>query len=146
MIENSGKIKFYERNDDEEAQMNKDIAARFDTGKLRYDLVPGYPLDELAKVYTFGAQKYDADNYLKGMPWRQVIGPALRHLYKWIRGEKYDDESGIHHLAHAAWNIFTLMVYEKEKLGTDDRNPYLLDMMDSGERDKRIVEKLEEKL
>jgi hypothetical protein len=133
----SGELKDYKRNEEEEEQLRRG-GARFDKGKNRYDLLPSYPVDELVKVYTYGANKYSSENYLRGMDWRKVIGPALRHVYKWSRGEKYDDESGIHHLAHACWNLFTLMVYEKNHIGRDDRNPYLLDMMDEEERNERI--------
>ncbi|MCF8019826.1 MAG: DUF5664 domain-containing protein [Vallitaleaceae bacterium] len=121
-------MKGYIRSEEEEKQIGQKTAARFDENKNRLELIPGYPLEELGKVYTYGCKKYDPDNYLKGMSWRKVIGPALRHLYKWIRGEQYDEESGIHHLSHCCWNLFTLMVYEKEKIGEDDRNPYLMDL------------------
>lgn len=131
-------IKRYMRSEEEENQLGEKTAARFDSGKNRYDLLPPYPLDELAKVYTFGTVKYDADNYLKGMPWRKVIGPALRHLYKWLRGEKNDSESGIHHLAHCIWNLMSLMMYEKYNIGDDDRNPYLLDLLSEEEQKERI--------
>ena len=136
--ESTTKIKEYKRNEEEENQLGKETAARFDQGKLRYDLIPPYPLDELVKVYTFGTVKYSPDNYLKGMPWRRVIGPALRHLYKWLRGEKYDPESGIHHLAHCVWNLFTLMVYEKYEISVDDRNPYLLDLLPEEKQKEKI--------
>lgn len=133
-------MKEYKRSELEEKQMGQKTAGRFDSGKLRYDLIPGYPLEELAKIYTYGAQKYDPDNYLKGMPWRKVIGPLFRHLWKWVQGEIIDEESGHHHLAHVAWNVFTLMIYEKENLGTDDRNPFLMDRLPHQEREERIQE------
>jgi hypothetical protein len=128
----------YQRSNEDEKQMGQTTAARFDSGKIRHDLIPPYPLDELAKVYTYGARKYDPDNYFKGMAWRKVIGPLLRHLWKWIRGEKYDDESGLHHLSHVAWNVFTLMIYEKNNVGIDDRHPYMLDLLDEKESQKRV--------
>ena len=132
------KMKQYNRKAEEEEQLGKDEGARFDHGKNRHDLIPAYPLDELAKVYTYGCIKYDEDNYLKGMKWRKVIGPLLRHLWKWIRGEKIDEESNCHHLAMATWQCFTLMLYERYKIGRDDRNPYLLDMLPDDEQIKRI--------
>ena len=112
-----------------EKQPQQNVADKFDTGKLRYDLIPGYPIEELAKVYTYGVQKYTIDNYLKGMEWRKIIGAIFRHLWQWTRGQVIDEESGCHHLAHVLWNICTLMVYENENIGIDDRNPYLLDKL-----------------
>lgn len=118
----------YNRTKEEEAQLGKETAARFDSGKLRYDLIPPKALNELVLVYTYGCFKYDPDNWWKGMSWRKVIGPMLRHIFKWIRGEKYDSESGLHHLAHAAWNAIALFEYERCNLGTDDRQQYTLDL------------------
>jgi hypothetical protein len=132
-------MKGYNRSEEEQLQIGKEGAARFDTGKVRHDLIPPYPLDELAKVYTYGTEKYDSDNYLKGMKWRKVIGPLLRHLWKWIRGEKIDEESNCHHLSMVVWQCFALMLYEKDSIGIDNRCPYLLDLMEGGERKRRIL-------
>lgn len=56
----------------------------------------------MAKVLTFGAQKYDAEN------WRHVPdlharyrSAAKRHINALKRGEQFDEESGLHHAAHA---------------------------------------------
>jgi len=135
----SGEIKNYERSKDEEDLLGKETAARFSEGKIRHDLIPPYPIDELAKVYTYGTIKYDDDNWRKGMKWKRfVIGPLLRHLWKWIRGEKIDDESNCHHLAMVIWQCCCLMEYERNKTGIDDRNPYDLSLMDETERNRRI--------
>jgi hypothetical protein len=133
-------IKQYVRNEQEEAQMGQRTAGRFSAGKIRHDLIAPFALDELAKVYTYGTQKYDDDNWWKGLKWkRDVFGCIIRHVWKWFRGEKADPESGCHHLAHAAWNCFALMSYERHGLGIDDRIPYELDHMDEDERQRRIV-------
>lgn len=89
----------------------------------RYDLIPPEALDEIARVYGFGAAKYDDLNYLKGFSWRLSIGAGLRHIFAWIRSEDYDPESGLHHLAHAAWHMLTLMTFQWNRLGKDDRLP-----------------------
>jgi len=119
----------YKRTLEEDYQLGKKEGAKFDANKERFDLIPGYPLDELAKVYTYGCIKYNDDNYLKGMKWRKIIGSLFRHLWKWTRGEKIDKESNCHHLSMVVWQCFTLMMYEKYNIGIDDRNPYHLDMM-----------------
>lgn len=132
-------IKEYIRNTEEEKQMGQETAGRFSAGKIRHDLIPPWALTELAKVYTYGTQKYDDDNWWKGLKWkRDVFGCILRHVWKWMRGERFDDESGVHHLAHAAWNCLTLMSYERHNIGVDDRIPYELDLMDKDERIRRI--------
>jgi len=133
-------IKEYVRNTEEESQMGKaDVAGRFSAGKIRHDLIAPWALNEVAKVYTYGCQKYDDDNWWKGLKWKKdVFGCILRHVWKWFRGEKCDEESGVHHLAHAVWNCLTLMSYERHGIGTDDRIPYELDLMDPVERERRI--------
>jgi hypothetical protein len=92
-----------------------------DTSKLRYDLIPPYALEALAHVYTIGAAKYGDGNYLKGMSWNRVIGALMRHLEAWRKGERLDVGDGQLHLASVAWCAFTLMVYEDQHIGTDDR-------------------------
>jgi len=132
-------IKAYNRSIEEEAQMGKETAARFSEGKIRHDLIPPWVLDEVAKVYTYGTIKYDDDNWRKGMGWKKnVIGPLLRHLWKWLRGEKIDEESNCYHLAMVIWQCAALMVYEKYSLGADDRSPYDLDMIGEDEQKRRI--------
>lgn len=130
----------YKRSEEEEKQMGQKTAARFSTGKIRHDLIPPFVLDELAKVYTYGCQKYDPDNWRKGLKWREdVIGPLKRHLEKWIRGEQLDDESNCFHLSMVIWQCAALMIYEKYSVGIDDRHPFDLDLMGSEEQLRRIV-------
>jgi len=133
-------MKNYVRNEEEESQMGQKTAGRFSEGKIRHDLMPPWSLDEIAKVYTYGTIKYDDDNWWKGLRWKKhVFGCIIRHVWKWFRGERFDDESGLHHLAHAAWNCMALMEYERNGIGIDDRVPYVLDLMDEEERNKRIL-------
>jgi hypothetical protein len=133
-------MKEYKRNDEENAQMGQKTAGRFSAGKTRHDLMAPLALDEIARVYTYGTQKYDDDNWWKGLRWKKdVFGCILRHVWKWFRGEKFDKESGLHHLAHAAWNCITLMEYERNQIGIDDRVPYTLDLMEPSERRRRLL-------
>ena len=131
-------IKKYERSEEEEKQLGNKEAGRFDEGKVRHDLVPAWALDKLAEVYTYGAQKYDDNNWLKGMKWSKVQGPLERHYNKWKRGHIKDDESNCYHLAMVAWNAIALMMYQENGLGTDDRCPITLDMLDDKQKKKMI--------
>jgi len=119
---------------------NQTGANKHDKGKTRFDLIPPWPLDQVAQVYTFGVKKYAEHNWLKGMRWSRIIGALFRHIYKWLRGESYDEETGLHHLAHAAWQCFALMEYERNNIGVDDRVPYNLDLLKKEEQEKRIKE------
>jgi len=78
------------------------IGRKFDGGKLEYGLLPPLALEETVKVLTFGAQKYERDNWQKVPDSKRRYFDALqRHVWAWKQGEQVDPESGIHHLAHA---------------------------------------------
>lgn len=87
----------------------------------RYGLIPTWPIAELARVYGYGAQKYDDNNWRKGYRWGLSYDALQRHINAFWAGESIDPESGLHHLAHAMFHLNTLMTYEREGLGTDDR-------------------------
>lgn len=91
-----------------------------DDGKLRMDLVPGYPLMRLAEVYTIGAAKYADDNWRAGISYKRIFAAMLRHAWKWFMGESFDPD-GQHHLSSVAWGAFTLMEYEITRPEFDDR-------------------------
>jgi len=101
--------------------VDKTVGRKDDTGKLRYDLIPPEALEELAKVLTFGATKYDDRNWEKGMNWGRVFGAAMRHMWSWWNGKNVDVETGYSHLSHALTCIAFLITYEKRKAGVDDR-------------------------
>lgn len=75
---------------------------KFDGGKPDYGLLPPFALDEFAKVLTYGAQKYEPDNW-KRVPdaKRRYFAAAQRHIWAWKRNEQNDPETALHHLAHA---------------------------------------------
>lgn len=82
----------------------------------------------LAEVAGYGAQKYEQDepgqttyNYLKGYPWSLNYNSVMRHLMLFWGGENSDKESGLPHLAHAAWQCLAMLSFMNHELGTDDR-------------------------
>lgn len=93
---------------------------RLDAGKNRLDLIPPEWEAALGDVLTQGAEKYDDRNWERGMSWSKMIGCAKRHRLKFEAGERYDLETGCHHLAMAAWNLLALMVYDIRGIGEDD--------------------------
>lgn len=94
-----------------------------DSEKLRYDLIPPSTLHALASVLTFGAKKYDARNWEKGIAWGRVFGALMRHLWAWWAREPYDPETGFSHLWHAQCCLSFLMEYEVTHPELDDRPP-----------------------
>ena len=93
---------------------------RYDKNKVRLDLIPPEWVWGLGEVLTAGAKKYADRNWEKGMKWSRVVGPLLRHLYKWGAGETYDKDTGCHHLAMVAWNALALMSYDLRNIGEKD--------------------------
>ena len=96
-------------------------AVKFDTGKPRMELIPPDAMIEIAKVFTMGADKYEARNWEKGTKWGRANGALLRHLMAWMGGEDKDPESGLWHMAHIAWNAICLLAYQIRGVGVDDR-------------------------
>jgi len=94
---------------------------KFDGEKVRVELIPFYPLIQIAKVMTFGAKKYGDNNWREGLKWSRVLGAILRHLFAWAMGEKFDPESGINHLAHAGCGVMFLLEFDKTHPELDDR-------------------------
>ncbi|MEK0326139.1 MAG: DUF5664 domain-containing protein [Nitrosopumilus sp.] len=92
-----------------------------DVGKLRFDLLPARPLEAVAAIYTYGATKYDDNNWRGGMSWGRVFGATMRHLWAFWRGEDNDSESNLPHLAHAAFGLLTLLEYMETHKELDDR-------------------------
>jgi len=96
-------------------------AKRLDHGKDGgFWLIPTRPLTELAKLYATGAAKYSPRGWEAGMEWSRVVDPMFRHLLKWLRGEKYDQVDGQHHLIAVAWACFALVEYEETHPELDD--------------------------
>lgn len=94
---------------------------RFNGGKPRFDLIEPAALEELSKVFTAGAEKYEVHNWLLGMDWSKMDASLQRHLNAWRSGEDTDPESGSPHMAHVAWNAMALVSYATHGLGRDDR-------------------------
>lgn len=84
--------------------------AKHDAGKARYDLIPPAPLDLIARVLAYGAEKYSDDGWRLVPDWRRrYFSATMRHAWAWYRGEELDPESGLPHLAHAACSLLFLM-------------------------------------
>lgn len=86
--------------------------AKGDAGKLRYSLVPPAPLAEIARVLTFGANKYGANNWRKCDDPSRYIDAMMRHVEAYRQGPYCDSESGLNHMAHAICCAMFLMELE----------------------------------
>lgn len=102
-------------------EANESPGIKHDTGKPDLSLLSYGALAEISKAFMFGEKKYGRYNYLGGMDWMRIAGALLRHTYKWSWGEDKDDESNIHHLAHAGACVIMLLDYTLNKIGNDNR-------------------------
>jgi 5'(3')-deoxyribonucleotidase len=101
--------------------MNKGEGLRFNEGKIRMDLLEPWAIEKLAEVFTVGAKKYAPNNWLKGMAWSKVTASLKRHLLEYEKGVDYDEETGLLHAQHIAWNAMALLSYFKHYPEGDDR-------------------------
>jgi len=94
---------------------------RYNEGKTRYDLLPVFAIDELAKNMTSGAKKYAERNWEKGMNWTTVLASLKRHLAEWEAGNDYDPEDGQLLMAKVMTNAAFITEYYKIAPQYDDR-------------------------
>jgi len=87
--------------------------------KYRTLLFPLNVFKELIKVYEYGANKYEVDDWkthVEKTP-EDFINAFYRHIHSHLEGELRDKESGLPHLAHAITNLCNLLwlALKKEK-------------------------------
>jgi hypothetical protein len=95
---------------------------KFDGGKLQYGLLPPAALQATVEILTFGAEKYEPNNW-KYVPdsKRRYFDAMQRHVWAWKSGEQNDPESGKHHLAHALCCL--MFLYEHDTIySVDDKS------------------------
>lgn len=94
---------------------------KFDGGKPRTDLLPPDALLGTAAVFEYGARKYAAHNWRKGIAISRLTGALLRHLFAFMAGEDNDPESGLPHLDHALCSLMMLRSTWAARRDMDDR-------------------------
>lgn len=63
---------------------------RFNTGKIRYDLLHPIATEGIARVMTKGSLKYAERNWERGMKWSNVLASMKRHTAAFEQGIDYD--------------------------------------------------------
>ena len=112
-------------------KLKKNNGVKYDKKKIRMDLVPYDAVNEIAKVLTFGAEKYSERNWENGMDWSRAFGALQRHLTIWYHGQDKDKETSLSHLASAGCCLFFLIAWELRQVGVDDRPKLSEDVLDS---------------
>lgn len=85
---------------------------KHDEGKVMVSLVDPEFIIGVGQILTFGAAKYEKNNWQLNTDLDRYKDAALRHLYAYLNGELTDPESGYPHLDHAACNLMFLRYFE----------------------------------
>lgn len=94
---------------------------KYDSQKIQVELLSARWLCGVGAVLTFGAHKYAAHNWRKGIELSRLLGAALRHIFAFLGGEDCDPETGLCHLYHASCCLmFAAELWETRK-DLDDR-------------------------
>ena len=83
-------------------------------------------MDALFKIamvfqWVIAQGKYKADDWRKGVSWRENYDSLQRHLMDYYKGIDFDKETGIETLAHAGCRLLMALEMQLKKTGTDDR-------------------------
>lgn len=92
-----------------------------DDGKVPMELLSPIALESCAKVLGFGAKKYAAHNWRKGIAHSRITGAILRHLFAYLSGEDLDPESGLPHVDHLLCEAMFLSELVRTRPDLDDR-------------------------
>jgi len=86
---------------------------KYDNDKPQWSLLPFKALGQVVEVLTYGAKKYAPDNWKKVPNAKQrYIDAGFRHFTAYASGEKHDQETGKHHLAHAICCLLYLVAFD----------------------------------
>lgn len=104
--------------------VNESTGGEKEIKKTFYHLIPVDPLAELARLYEYGANKYQPRNWEKGFDWSKGYDALMRHLQAFWAHEHegdIDPENGAHHLASVVFYAFALMEWKNTHPELDDR-------------------------
>ena len=102
---------------------------RFNEGKLKWSLVPQSSLIPMVQVLEFGAKKYGAYNWVKGLSIRETCESLKRHLDAFMEGEDIDSDSGLSHIGHIQCNALFLSWMMENRKDLDDRINFKISKM-----------------
>lgn len=98
-------------------------AVKLDQGK-RMTIAPIRARMEIEKVATYGTKKYALGNWHAGKSFNygRLLDAGHRHIDEFELGNNLDEESGLHHLAHASWCFMVVLELLMTGHGEDDRH------------------------
>lgn len=111
LLEVAGYIAAFEEGNDTAAAQALDLL--FEKGFLK----------DTCDQFDFGAKKYAAWNWAKGMAWSVPLACMKRHWLKLVAGEATDEESGVSHCGAIGCNLVMLVHFVRHYREGDDRPP-----------------------
>jgi hypothetical protein len=81
----------------------------------RYDLIPPEVLERMARIFDYGAKRYDTDNWKK-ISTEEHLNHVMVHLVAYRAGDRSDD-----HLGHMMWRAQAALYTAIHDLGYDAR-------------------------
>lgn len=101
--------------------MTKSEGMKHDQEKVQLELLSATWLYGVGSVLSFGAKKYAAHNWRKGIQISRLLGATLRHVVAFLGGEDRDKESGLSHLYHASCCLMFASELHETRPDLDDR-------------------------
>jgi len=98
----------------------------------RWDLLPWDELREVARLYGYGATKYEDRNWEKGYEFSKSYAALMRHLTAWWNGEDVDPEHKLSHMTSVIFHAFALMYFLEQHPQFDDRPKPALEEIQNG--------------
>jgi len=93
--------------------------------KLRYDLLPPQPLEDLVEVYTKGAVKHGERNWEEDNNSEctndKHYEALMRHLQAHKMGEQIDQDDGQLHMASVAWRAFAILFNDHREANSAEK-------------------------
>ena len=95
-----------------------DTFQKKDSGKNRLELIEPNFIEGLGSVLTFGANKYEANNWklMSTGDVERIKGSLLRHTMSYLKGDEIDEETGFPQLYHMACNLMFLDYFDRNKV------------------------------
>jgi len=93
--------------------MAEEKGLRYNIGKPKWSLVHYNSLIPMIRVLEFGANKYTAENWKKGLDKKEILESMQRHLAALMDGETIDMESGESHIGHIQCNCMFYNYFDK---------------------------------
>lgn len=112
---------------------------KYDDGKIRFDLLDPVFEEGIAKVLTFGASKYSANNW-RGLARFRIERALKSHINAYRKGERFDPETEESHLYHAACNLMFLDWFDRQEDDEVEDFNHLLDSMEDRRRNEILSE------